>query len=578
MRVYGVTGWKNSGKTTLLERLVAHLVARGLTVATVKHAHHAFEPDQPGKDSHRHRMAGAAQVLVASSRRWALITELAAPEPPLEELLAHLAPADLVLVEGYKRDRHPKIETRRAATAQDLIAEGDETIEAVASDTPLPGLPVPVFPLDDIPAIADFILARTGLAPTAGATPPGGRVTVAAALDRLRAATKPVAETETVPLAEAGGHILAAPVHARRANPPAANAAVDGYGLAHATLGPAPYRLPLVLPLVQGRAAAGAPFPGAVPPGQALRILTGALLPRGVDTVVPEEEVTLAPDAITLPQAPAPRANTRPAGEDVQPGAEILPAGRRLGPPELALAAASGLGLLPVRRRLRVAVLSTGDEIRPAGSDAAPHQTWDANRPMLLEMLRRWEMIPVDLGQAADDPAAVSAALDRGAARADAILTTGGASAGDEDHVTALLRAGGGLDFWRVAVKPGRPFALGRWAGRPILGLPGNPVAAFVCALVLARPALLRLAGAPWQRPAGLLLPAAFAKEKSGGRHEYLRARLDPRGAVEVFPSEGSGRVSGLAWSTGLVELEDAPRAIRPGDPVRYLPLADFGL
>jgi molybdopterin-guanine dinucleotide biosynthesis protein MobB len=164
MRLYGITGWKNSGKTTLVERLVAEITGRGLTVATLKHAHHAFDVDQPGKDSHRHRLAGAAQVLVASRNRWALIAELrGAPEPPLAELLARLDPVDLVLVEGWKRDRHPKIEARRAATAQDLIAEGDATIEAVASDAPIPGLAVPVFDLDDVPGIADFILARVGL-------------------------------------------------------------------------------------------------------------------------------------------------------------------------------------------------------------------------------------------------------------------------------------------------------------------------------------------------------------------------------------------------------------------------------
>ncbi len=165
MKLYGVTGWKNSGKTVLVERLVAELTARGLAVSTLKHAHHGFDVDQPGKDSHRHRAAGAAQVLVASARRWALMTELrGAPEPPLEALLARLDPVDLVLVEGFKRDRHPKIETRRAATAQDLIAAGDATVEAIASDTPLPDAAVPVFDLDAVPTIADFILARTGLA------------------------------------------------------------------------------------------------------------------------------------------------------------------------------------------------------------------------------------------------------------------------------------------------------------------------------------------------------------------------------------------------------------------------------
>jgi len=405
--------------------------------------------------------------------------------------------------------------------------------------------------------------------------PPGvAWVPVETALDRLRAATRPVPEVETVPLLQAGGRVLAAPLHAARANPPAANAAVDGYGFAHASLGPAPH----ALALLSGRAAAGAPYTGAVPPGYALRILTGALLPAGADTVLIEELVTPDADAIHFERTPRPRANTRPAGEDVGEGAEILPEGRRLAPQDLALAAAAGLGALAVCRRLRVAVLSTGDELRAPGTPAAPHQTYDANRPMLLDILRRWDMIPVDLGHAPDSAEAVSAALDRGAAEADAILTSGGASAGDEDHVSAVLKARGALETWRIAVKPGRPLAIGRWQGRPVFGLPGNPVAAFVCTLVFARPALLRLAGAPWDIPRGLTLPAAFAKAKHGGRREYLRARLDASGAVEVFASEGSGRISGLAWARGLVELEDGPRTIRPGDPVRYLPFADFGL
>lgn len=165
MRVYGVTGWKNAGKTTLMERLVAEIGARGHSVSTLKHAHHVFDVDRPGKDSFRHRAAGARQVLVASRARWALMTELrGAPEPELADLLGRLSPVDLVLVEGYKRDRHPKIEVRRAATAQDLIATGDPTIEAVASDAPLSGVAVPVFDLDDAPGIASFILRQVGLA------------------------------------------------------------------------------------------------------------------------------------------------------------------------------------------------------------------------------------------------------------------------------------------------------------------------------------------------------------------------------------------------------------------------------
>jgi molybdopterin molybdotransferase len=362
-------------------------------------------------------------------------------------------------------------------------------------------------------------------------------------------------------------------VTAARSNPPAANAAVDGYGFAQASLGPGPH----VLPIVQGRAAAGAPFGGAVPPGHAVRILTGALLPQGVDTVVLDEATTHTDATVRFERAPKPGANTRAAGEDGAAGAAILPQGRLLGPADLALAAATGLAALPVRRRLKVAVLSTGDEIRPPGEATAPHQTFDANRPMLLAILRRWQMEPVDLGHAPDDPEAIAAALDRGA-EAHAILTSGGASAGDEDHLATLLKAKGTLSTWRIAVKPGRPLALGRWRGRPVFGLPGNPVAAFVCTLVFARPALMRLAGAPWRQPRGVELPAAFAKRKRPGRREYLRARLTDDGRVEVFASEGSGRVSGLAWAEGLVEIEDGAREIREGDLVRYLPFAAFGL
>ncbi len=214
----------------------------------------------------------------------------------------------------------------------------------------------------------------------------------------------------------------------------------------------------------------------------------------------------------------------------------------------------------------------------PPGATAAAHQVHDANRPMLLETLRRWDLDAIDLGHAQDDPDAVATALDRGAGLADTILTSGGASAGDEDHVAALLRRRGSLETWRIAMKPGRPLALGLWAGRPVFGLPGNPVAAFVCTLIFARPALMRLAGAPWQRPRGLSVPAAFEKDKKAGRVEYLRARLTSDGAAEVFRSEGSGRVSGLVWAQGFVELGTDARRIRPGDAVSYLPFAEFGL
>lgn len=406
------------------------------------------------------------------------------------------------------------------------------------------------------------------------ALPPGvDWVPVDTALATLRDGLDVVTGVETLPLAQAGGRWLAKDIRARRSHPPAANSAVDGYGFSHASLPE-----PVDLPLAEGRAAAGQPFSGAVPSGQAVRILTGAILPEGVDTVVLEEDVTVSAGRVLFGRGLKRGANTRPAGEDNAAGDKLLAAGHRLAPQDLALAASSGLGALPVHRRLRVGVLSTGDEIVAPEAATALHHTPDANRPMLLEILRRWDMEPVDLGHATDDAGAVAAALAEGAARTDAILTSGGASAGDEDHVSRLLRERGAITTWRIAVKPGRPLALGLWEGRPVFGLPGNPVAAFVCTLIFARPALFRLAGAPWALPRGLMLPAGFAKSKKAGRREYLRARLDAAGEVAVFASEGSGRVSGLSWARGLVELGDPACEVRPGDPVRYLPFAEFGL
>ena len=401
------------------------------------------------------------------------------------------------------------------------------------------------------------------------------------ALARLRAALAPITDTETLRVAEAGGRVLVGDARARRSNPPHPNAAVDGYGFAHASLdGPGSYELPLLA----GRAAAGQPFAEAVPPGAALRILTGAILPAGVDTVVLEEDCATDARRVAFDGPVKRGANTRRAGEDVLEGATALPSGRRLTPADLALLSALGVGQVQVVRRLRVGVLSTGDELlADPGAPAAAHQIFDANRPMLLEVVRRWGHAAVDLGHAPDDADAIAARLDHGAGAADVILTSGGASAGDEDHVSRLLRDRARLSSWRIALKPGRPLALALWPGAqgisvPVIGLPGNPVAALVCTLIFGRPALSFLSGAGWAVPQGFMVPAAFSKRKKPGRREYLRARLNDNGEAEVFASEGSGRISGLSWAEGLVELPDGAATIAPGDPVRYLPYAGFGI
>jgi molybdopterin molybdotransferase len=345
------------------------------------------------------------------------------------------------------------------------------------------------------------------------------------ALARLREALEPVTDVETVPIASAAGKVLASECIARRSNPPAANSAVDGYGFSHVTTGSGVQRLPLVA----GRAAAGQPFAGTVPPGSAIRILTGAILPDGVDTVVLEEDTATDRNAVAFDGPVKPGSNTRRAGEDVEEGALALPAGHRLRPQDLALLTALGIAEVVVHRQLRVGVLSTGDEILPdPATSAAKHQIYDANRPMLLSLAHEWDFTPVDLGHVCDEPDEIAARLDKGASEADVILTSGGASAGDEDHVSRLLRERGNLSSWRIAIKPGRPLALALWKGVPVFGMPGNPVAAFVCALIFARPALSLLSGEGWSEPAGYLVPAAFSKDKPKGR-QLDDAALGPR-------------------------------------------------
>ncbi len=418
----------------------------------------------------------------------------------------------------------------------------------------------------------DCMMAAPPLRNDCFALPPGVHWTpVDEALSLLRSRLSRVVSVETIGLGDALGRVVAQDVIAKRANPPLPNTAVDGYGFAGGR-GDGPHRLPLAV----GRAAAG-DAPGIVPEGQAIRILTGAALPAGVETVVLQEDVRIESGTVHFNGPIKAGANTRQAGEDITQGQVTTAAGRRVTAADLALMAATGNATLSVYRPLRVGVISTGDEIVQPGEVAADGQIYDANRPMLLALIAQFGHHAVDLGHVGDDRAALCARLDDAQGRVDAILTSGGASAGDEDHVSALLEEAGALSLWRIAVKPGRPLALGMWQGMPVFGLPGNPVAAMICTLIFARPALSVMSGQEWTTPQGFNVPAAFEKRKKPGRREFLRARLRD-GQVEVFASEGSGRISGLSWAEGLVELPDAAVHVRPGDLVRFIPYGSFGI
>lgn len=408
------------------------------------------------------------------------------------------------------------------------------------------------------------------------AMPPGVEWTpVDKALAQINTGLHPVVGQEAVALDLAAGRVLSSAVKACRSNPPMANSAVDGYGFCHGSL---PDRDIIELPLQDGVSAAGKPFADNVKIGHAIRILTGAIIPSGVDTVVLEEDVSVDDTGITFRSGLRSGANLRCAAEDVAQGQCIFDAGHILRPQDMALLAATGVHQVSVYKRLRVAVISTGTELARVGQTVRDDQIFDANKPMLLNMLTAWGYQAVDGGHFIDDPALIRNGLNAAALNADAIFVSGGASAGDEDYVSKLLKEEGILNTWRVAVKPGRPIAMALWNGKPTFGFPGNPVAAFVCALIFGLPALKALAGIADQTVKSYQVPAAFDKSKKAGRREYLRARLNAKGHAEIFKSEGSGRISGLAWSDGLVELQDAAETISPGDMVTYIPYASYGI
>lgn len=384
-----------------------------------------------------------------------------------------------------------------------------------------------------------------------------------------------VADVGTVALADADGRVLAGNIAAPLPLPPFTNSAVDGYALRSRDL---PQGEARAFPL-DGRVQAGGSAHAEVKPGHAVRIFTGAPMPPGADTVFMQEDVRIDDSGrVVLPPGLKPGANVRPAGEDVAAGHVALRAGQWLRPQHVALAAAFGLTEVDVVRRIRVAVFSTGDELASPGASRAATQLFDSNRFMLMAMLRRLGCEVSDLGILRDERSSLASGLKQVAGGHDLILTTGGVSTGEEDHVKAAVESIGKLVLWRMAIKPGRPVAMGIIGGTPLIGLPGNPVASFVTFVHVVRPTVLALAGSLPEPLVPMPVRAAFTYRKKAGRREYVRVSLAKAqdGVLEAikFPREGAGLLSSLVDTDGLVELGEAVTLVEPGQSVGFLSYA----
>ena len=402
------------------------------------------------------------------------------------------------------------------------------------------------------------------------------RMSHAECLSAITSRLASVTAIERLPLTEVSGRWLAEDIIAPRNVPLHHNAAVDGF----AFTAPAAGSLQVTTRIVAGNTMAH-----RIASGQAARIFTGAVMPEGADTVAMQEDCTLSDNgqAVTIPPGLKPGANARRAGEDVVEGSTVLKRGARLRPQDIAALASFGMGRVDVHGPVRIAILSNGDELLEPGIEIVPGQVYDSNRAMLRALAATLPSTVTDLGILPDDSDIIEATIAKAAQTHDVILTTGGASRGEEDHIITAIDRLGKRHLWQIAVKPGRPMSFGQIGDCVFLGLPGNPVAAFVCFLLYVRPALAVLGGGTYCEPVRFQVPAGFSvAKKKPGRREFWRGWLEPDAdghpVAHKFARDGSGLISGLQQASGLIEITEPVTSVTQGELVSFLPFSSLGI
>ncbi len=584
----GFCAWSGSGKTTLLTQLIPLLKAEGLRLAVIKHGHHKIELDQPGKDSFKFRAAGADQVILAASTRLAIMQECAdQQEPSLQDALRLVNPncADLILVEGFKHEAFPKLEINRPELGKPLLFPDDAHIIALVCDHAPAALaqlrPLPLLDLNAPERIVQFILTEVvkQATPQIQSTPSCAdardpdSMAFSAAQQQLNAAVSPLTAALQRPLRATLHQVLAADVISPLNVPAYTNSAMDGYALAGTELPTTEVREYKVI----GTALAGQPFTGSCLAGQCVRVMTGAIMPVGTDTVVMQEQTeTPAKDLVRIGSGHRSGQNVRQAGEDIQRGQRVLSRGRRVTAADVGLLASLGLAETKVLRPPRIAFFSTGDELRSLGEALEPGCIYDSNRYTLHSLLSELEMDIIDMGVIPDQPALLEAALREAAANADVVISSGGVSVGEADYIKAILERLGEMHFWKLAIKPGRPLTFGRLGDALFFGLPGNPVAVMVTFQMLVKPALLKLAGETDYRPLQLLATCQDALRKKPGRTEFIRAifQHDTHGQLSVTRAghQGSGILTSMSRANCFIVLPEENAGVAVGEPVMIQP------
>ncbi|CAH1557282.1 Molybdopterin molybdenumtransferase [Vibrio jasicida] len=580
--ILGFAAYSGTGKTTLLEALLPKLTEAGLRIGMLKHAHHNFDVDQPGKDSHRLRKAGASQMLISSRNRFALMTETPESESEFDYLLTRFDEdkLDVVLVEGCKNIAFPKIELHREEVGKPWLHPNDDNIIAIASDSGELDSELPQMNINDLEAIAQFVIqyVQEAKAPKSKEkeaaccdTLSPAFLSVVQGQEKILSLVNTVAETEACKIEGAYGRVLAEHVVSPVNVPQYTNSAMDGYAIRGDDVERESYQ-------VVAEVMAGHAYDQPLEVGQAVKIMTGAPTPINGDTVVMREQASQDGDTVTFNGASLKTGqNVRQAGEDLAIGSDVFTAGTRLASPEMGMIASLGFGEANVFRKLKVAVFSTGDEVQAPGTEQKANSIYDSNRFTIMGMLEKLGCEILDFGILEDNEQLMIEALENASAQADVVMTSGGVSVGDADYIKLALDKLGQIDFWRINMRPGRPLAFGQINDKPFFGLPGNPVAVMVSFINFVEPALRKMQGQQGWKPLKVSAIATENLRSRQGRTEFSRGiyELDETGRLTVRTTgkQGSGILRSMSEANCLIEISPAVDTVKTGESVTIIPL-----
>ncbi|ODX31761.1 bifunctional molybdopterin-guanine dinucleotide biosynthesis protein MobB/molybdopterin molybdotransferase MoeA [Vibrio parahaemolyticus] len=580
--ILGFAAYSGTGKTTLLEALLPKLTEAGLRIGMLKHAHHNFDVDKPGKDSYRLRKAGASQMLIASRNRFALMTETPEAEAEFENLLTRFDEdkLDVVLVEGCKNIAFPKIELHREEVGKPWLYPHDDNIIAIASDSAELDSELPQMNINDLDAIAQFVLqyVQDAKAPKSKEkdaaccdTLSPAFLSVVQGQEKILSLVNTVSEIEACKIENAYGRVLAEDIISPVNVPQYTNSAMDGYAIRSDDVDRDSYQ-------VVAEVMAGHAYDQSLQVGQAVKIMTGAPTPLNGDTVVMREQASQEGDKVTFNGANIKAGqNVRQAGEDLAIGSDVFTAGTRLASPEMGMIASLGFGEANVFRKLKVAVFSTGDEVQAPGTEQKANSIYDSNRFTIMGMLEKLGCEILDFGILEDNEQLMIEALENASAQADVVMTSGGVSVGDADYIKLALDKLGQIDFWRINMRPGRPLAFGQINNKPFFGLPGNPVAVMVSFINFVEPALRKMQGEQGWKPLKVNAIATENLRSRQGRTEFSRGiyELDNTGRLTVRTTgkQGSGILRSMSEANCLIEISPAIDTVKAGESVTIIPL-----